>query len=223
VLGSDCYGVVMGGIIVERENELMANVKRIGDVFIPFRIGFGEDSHHIRRVSDREVITFTNEFLHLGGVMVDKYVSPDSNSDGDAIIHATFNAISSAFGLNPVGYYFKGKMNSSQPILNTAVDILNESPYIMMNMVISIEAKEPKIIPLIPLIQKNLSSTFSSDEYKVNPDQIGITVTSGEGLSKYGLGEGIHVTVTVMLIDEVFKELFNLLESNFQFIEKFLS
>ena len=170
---------------------------------IPARIGFGEDSHHTGQADPSS----RAKPMKLGGVLVEGnrkdynirgyLYSPDSNTDGDAVIHAIFNSVSSALGDYPVGHYFKGIMESSRPILDAAVQMLNSSPYVLMNMVIAIEGQRPRIVPLIPQMQNNLSIAFH-----VNRDMIGITATSGEDLTSFGKGEGIRVTVTIMLMEK---------------------
>ncbi len=166
-------------------------LKRIG-----LRIGLGEDSHHIRKITDEVKKDRKLKLLHVGGVLVDGYYSPDSNSDGDAVIHATFNAIASSVGLYPVGYYFKGEMDSSRPILLAARQILDDNDLTLLNLVISIEGKEPKIFPIIPKIKENYSEVFG-----ISPDRIGVMATSGENLSDYGRGLGYHVIVTCLVFD----------------------
>ncbi len=166
-------------------------LKRIG-----LRIGFGEDSHHIKRITDEVKKDRKLKLLHVGGVLVDGYYSPDSNSDGDAVIHATFNAIASSVGLYPVGYYFKGEMDSSRPILLAARQILDDNDLRLLNLVINIEGKEPKIFPIIPKIKENYSEVFG-----ISPDRIGVMATSGENLSDYGRGLGYHVIVTCLVFD----------------------
>ena len=55
----------------------------------------------------------------------------------------------------------------------------------------SIECLRPKITPHIPALKANLSQLLNLTE-----SDIGITATTGEGLTEFGRGEGIQVLCT---------------------------
>ena len=52
----------------------------------------------------------------------------------------------------------------------------------------SIEARTPRLAPVIPRMRSRIAQLCH-----LSPDQVGITATSGEGLSGPGRGEGIGV------------------------------
>jgi len=153
-----------------------------------FLIGIGEDSHHIEEGRDG---------LYLGGVKIENFYSPDSNTDGDVIIHALFNAVFSALGDRSVGFYFKDFKGRSIPILERIKEKLNEKGYKINNISISIIGKKPKIEPLSFKIKE-----FLSEFLGIEKERIGITATSDEELSKYGEGKAIKASVIVSLLKQ---------------------
>src|SRR3989344_3750339 len=64
------------------------------------RIGIGQDSH---KFSDNK-----NKKLVLGGIKIEKETGLEANSDGDVILHALFNALSTAIGMKSIGFYADG-------------------------------------------------------------------------------------------------------------------
>jgi 2-C-methyl-D-erythritol 2,4-cyclodiphosphate synthase len=60
---------------------------------------------------------------------------------------------------------------------------------------ISIECLKPKISPFIIDMKKNIAKLFN-----ISTDDIGITATTGEGLSAFGKGEGIQVLCIISVL-----------------------
>lgn len=54
---------------------------------------------------------------------------------------------------------------------------------------ISIEGKRPKFAPKIEDLRKSIANAL-----RIMEDKVGITCTTGEGLTAFGRGEGIFVT-----------------------------
>jgi|YelNatPaOPRAMG01_1025707.scaffolds.fasta_scaffold03556_8 2-C-methyl-D-erythritol 2,4-cyclodiphosphate synthase len=153
-------------------------------------IGIGEDSHAFG----------SNKKLVLGGVVFEGEKGLIAQSDGDVVLHSLFNAVSSAVGGRSIGFYFpdkdeKNKNRDSMDFIEKAVEMLKENNCIVENISISIECKKPRIEPKIEEIKKKISSAFS-----VQPCQVGITATSGEGLTSFGKGEGIRVVSVVSIL-----------------------
>ena len=59
----------------------------------------------------------------------------------------------------------------------------------VIHVAISIEAKKPKFAPKIEEMRKAIA-----DILKIEPVHVGITATTGEGLTEFGKGNGIFVT-----------------------------
>ncbi|MGE3279346.1 MAG: 2-C-methyl-D-erythritol 2,4-cyclodiphosphate synthase [Candidatus Altimarinota bacterium] len=151
-------------------------------------VGIGEDSHPFD----------ASGTMMLGGVEVLGLPKLKGNSDGDVILHALFNAISSAIGERSLGVTAdpmaeQGIIDSSE-YLKIILDQVKKNGFMIKNVSISLECAQPKIEPLIEQLKASLSELFS-----INPQQVGITATSGEGLTPFGKGEGVKCSCVVSL------------------------
>ncbi|MEK6942957.1 MAG: 2-C-methyl-D-erythritol 4-phosphate cytidylyltransferase [Nanoarchaeota archaeon] len=154
-----------------------------------FRIGFGQDSHHFTSNKNKKLV--------LGGYKINE-PGFEANSDGDIILHALFNAISSAIGERGLGYYadsmFKKGITDSKKYLEAILEKMKQKNLSINNISIMIEAGKPKLEPHTEKIKSSLSKILGLNEGK-----IGISYTSGERLSSFGLGKGMQCFVTVSL------------------------
>lgn len=152
------------------------------------KAGIGEDSHAFDSGGE----------LTLAGVKIPALPKLKGNSDGDVILHALFNAISSALGkgsLGPTGDPMAEQgIVDSPAYLRVILKEAQESGWRVNNISVSLECSLPKIDPLVPELKKSLSALLEIDEGRV-----GITATSGEALSPFGKGEGIRCTCMVSL------------------------
>ncbi len=158
----------------------------------PYKIGFGVDSHGFEKKP-------TKKKLLLGGVHVPDHVGLDSHSDGDVILHAVFNALSSAIGEKSIGQFFpdhdpKWKGVDSEVFIQEIMKRIKKEKYAIGNVVISLECKRPKISPIEPKIKHNLSKLLG-----VSKKEIAIHATTGEGLTSFGKGEGIYGQAVILL------------------------
>lgn len=155
-----------------------------------FRIGFGQDSHKFSQNRDRKLV--------LGGYIVPNEIGLEANSDGDLILHALFNAISSALGLKSLGYYadpmLENGVTDSKEYLKVILEKLKEKNLRINNVSISIEAKKPRLDSCTGKIIDSLSRILN-----IGKESVGITYTSGEGLTSFGRGEGMQCFVVVSL------------------------
>ena len=147
-------------------------------------VGIGQDSHRFD-FEDK------NKKLVLGGVIFDDAPPLDGNSDADVILHSITNAISGVTCVNILGAVSddlclnKG-IKDSRVYLNEALKYLNGKKIVHIS--ISIECLIPKISPKIPQIRKSISELLGIPE-----SSVGITATTGEGLTQFGQGKGIQV------------------------------
>ena len=153
-----------------------------------FKIGIGQDSH-------RFVEGHTSKKLVLGGVVIENSPALEGNSDADVILHAITNAISGVSCKNILGRIaddmcLKEGITDSKAYLKAALDTLND--YKITHVSISIEALKPKLEPYIEKIRESIANLLDINKYSV-----GITATTGEGLTKFGQGEGIFCTAIV--------------------------
>lgn len=148
------------------------------------KTGLGQDSH-------RFDLDNTEKPLILGGVVFDNALPLQGNSDADVILHAVTNAVSGITGVNILGKIsddlcLKQGITDSQIYLAEGLKYLGE--WQLCHVSISIECLRPKISPQIPALKAHLSQLLNLTE-----SDIGITATTGEGLTAFGRGEGIQV------------------------------
>ncbi len=147
------------------------------------KVAIGQDSHKIDYNN-------TDKKLILGGVEFEEDFSIIANSDGDVVLHAITNAVSGITCKNILGSISdemcnKKGITNSEEYLKEALKYLNEK---IVHISISIECKAPKITPKIEEMRKNIAKILD-----ITPNSVGITATSGEGLTEFGKGNGISV------------------------------
>jgi len=157
------------------------------------RVGFGQDSHRFDRENPKKKLV-------LGGIVFDGFPGLKGNSDADVVMHAITNAVSGVTGVNILGersdYLCREKgITDSRVYLKDALRFLRNMR--LVHVSISIEAKMPKISPRIDEMKAELA-----DILRLSPNDIGITATSGEGLTPFGKGEGIQVFAVVTVTSE---------------------
>jgi len=159
------------------------------------RIGLGQDSHAFEKLSNDK-----RKPLILGGVIVSKSGGLKANSDGDVILHSLCNALSSAIGGDSLGTWademcLKKGITNSRRFIESIFNRVKKMGYIVENLSIAVEAKKPRIsLSVIYDIKKQIANLL-----KISIEQIGITFTSGEGLTVFGKGEAIQVFTIVNL------------------------
>jgi 2-C-methyl-D-erythritol 2,4-cyclodiphosphate synthase len=154
-----------------------------------FRVGLGQDSHGFVAEGDKP--------LMLGGVRVNGD-GLEGNSDSDVILHSVCNALSSAIGGDSLSTW-SDDMCNKQGIKDSAryveyifnkVEKLN---YSIVNISISVEAKKPYLeMDIINKIKERIASLL-----KIETERVGLTFTSGEGLTSFGLGKGMQALTIV--------------------------
>lgn len=146
------------------------------------KVGIGQDSHRFD-LENKE------KKLMLGGVVFENYPALLGNSDADVVLHAITNAISGVTCKNILGSVTdkmcQAGITDSESYVKEALKYLE---YKIEHLSISIECKTPKITPKIEEMRKNIARILD-----VKENQVGITATTGEGLTDFGRGEGISV------------------------------
>lgn len=146
------------------------------------KVSIGQDSHKI---------DYTNQEkkLILGGIEFQEEYSLSANSDGDVVLHAITNAISGITCKNILGKVAdemcKKGITNSEEYVKEALKYLEEK---IEHISISIECQIPKISPKIEEMRSNIARIL-----QVNEKCVGITATTGEGLTEFGKGNGISV------------------------------
>lgn len=159
-----------------------------------YRIGIGQDSHKIIQHKDR-----AKKPLILGRVIIDDHIEVIANSDGDMIIHSLCNALNTAIGKGSFDEYAgplcKKGIEDSKEYLLIAHDKIKKAGYEINNISISLEAGNPRLEIHRERIVESLSTLLYLDK-----NRIGISSTSGNGLSLFSEGKGIGCTCIVSLI-----------------------
>ncbi|MCK5525126.1 MAG: 2-C-methyl-D-erythritol 2,4-cyclodiphosphate synthase [Thiomargarita sp.] len=156
------------------------------------KTGLGQDSHRF---------DFDNKTkkLILGGVVFEGEPPLQGNSDADVVLHALCNAISGVTGVNILGEV-SDALCQEDGIIDSRVYVQEALNYLnnwhLCHLSCSIECKMPKITPKIAEMKASLSELLG-----LKKEDIGITATSGEGLTAFGRGEGIQVLCIVTVIN----------------------
>ena len=146
------------------------------------KVAIGQDSHRIDFENK-------NKKFMLGGVEFEEEYSLLGNSDADVVLHAITNAVSGITCKNILGKISdemcQSGITNSEEYLKEALKYLNER---IVHVSISIECKIPKITPKIEEMRKNIARILNISE-----NSVGITATTGEGLTEFGKGNGVSV------------------------------
>lgn len=150
------------------------------------RCAIGQDSH---RFEDK----FTGKPLILGGYTLPPCdLSLSANSDGDVILHALTNAISGITCRNilgkPADDLCKAGVTDSAAYLKLALEDLKAAGSQIVHVSFTVECKKPHLSVHIPEIRRTIA-----DLCGITPSQVGMTATTGEGLTDFGRGLGISV------------------------------
>ena len=150
------------------------------------RTGLGQDSH-------RFVPEGVSKPCILGGVIFDGCLGLLANSDGDVVLHAICNAISSLTGVLILGgvadqLCLKEGITDSRVYVKEALKTLGKQK--INHVAISIEALKPRFKEKIPAMRASIAELMNLDL-----SQVGITATTGEGLTDFGCGDGVQAFV----------------------------
>ena len=144
------------------------------------KVGIGQDSHRF---------DFDNKEkkLILGGVIFENEPPLLGNSDADVVLHAITNAVSGVTCVNILGKksdeMCKNGITDSNEYLKESLKYLDSK---IVHISVSIEALNPKISPKVEEIRKSIANILGITE-----NSVGITATTGEGLTEFGKGQGI--------------------------------
>jgi 2-C-methyl-D-erythritol 2,4-cyclodiphosphate synthase len=159
-----------------------------------FRTGIGQDSH-------RFLPAESSKPCIVGGIIFEDVPGLDADSDGDVIYHAICNAITSLSGVPVLGGIArdlcrKDGITDSQVYLEKALKTLGEHKII--HVALSIEGKRPYFEEKIQAMKEKIAQVLH-----ITPSAVGITATSGDGLTDFGCGDGLQCfcIMTVMSPD----------------------
>ena len=147
----------------------------------------GQDSHRF----EEGTFDSSSNVIMLGGVKIPFDRKFQANSDGDVILHALTNAVSGFTGVNILGgaadkICLEQGIKDSRVYLAEGLKYLGDSKIVHVSM--TVECLRPKLKDHIPEIKSSVAGLLSID-----PSHVGLTATTGEGLTGFGRGEGIQV------------------------------
>ncbi|MBN1757015.1 MAG: 2-C-methyl-D-erythritol 2,4-cyclodiphosphate synthase [Chitinispirillaceae bacterium] len=151
-----------------------------------FFSAIGQDSHRFEpEGSDKTCI--------LGGVTIPGVPGLSGNSDADVILHAVCNALSGLSGQTVLGAVtdrmcLDEGITDSRAYVKKALDTLGAVQLIHLS--ITIEAKRPHLANHSVAIRESVA-----DLVGIPVEHVGLTATTGEGLTAFGRGEGVAVFV----------------------------
>ncbi len=156
------------------------------------RTGIGQDSH-------RFLAHDASKPCVIAGVIFEDVPGFQANSDGDAVFHAICNAISSLSGVKVLGgiadeMLEKDGITDSSFYLKVALKSLAKQT--ISHLAVSIEAKRPRFGSRTEQLRQSIAENMG-----LKLEQVGLTATSGEGLTDFGCGEGIQVLCVLTTIE----------------------
>lgn len=158
-----------------------------------FRTGIGQDSHRfLTEPSDKPCI--------IAGLSFEGAPGMDADSDGDVVFHAICNAISSLthvpiLGRVAIDLCHKEGITDSRVYLDKALETLGTQK--VEHVALTIEGKRPKFQKRSEDIRRSVA-----DAMELQITQVGITFTSGDGLTAFGQGMGLMCYALVTIYEE---------------------
>ncbi len=157
------------------------------------RTGLGQDSHRFLSADSAKPCI-------IAGIIFEDVPGFSANSDGDVVFHAICNAITSVTGELILGgiaddLCLKDGITDSEVYLREAIKTLGSQQ--VSHLAISIEGKKPYFKGKIQEMKENIARVMG-----IQVSQVGITATSGEGLTDFGCGDGLQVFAIITTIEE---------------------
>lgn len=148
-----------------------------------FRTGIGQDSH-------RFLPPDSSKSCIIAGLIFEDVPGFNANSDGDVVFHAICNAITSLTGVLILGdiaddLCLKDGITDSEVYLIEAMKTLGRQK--ITHVAITLEGKKPKFKERLMTMRENIARVMD-----IGITQVGITATSGEGLTDFGCGDGVQ-------------------------------
>ncbi len=147
------------------------------------KTGIGQDSHRfLPQDSSKPCV--------IAGLIFEDMPGFNANSDGDVVFHSICNAISSITGVLILGAIadelcLKEGITDSEVFLREGMKTLEG--YRINHVAIALEAKKPKFKERLMSMRENIARVMN-----LQVEQVGITATSGEGLTDFGCGDGVQ-------------------------------
>lgn len=151
--------------------------------FPKVRVGIGQDSH-------RFLSSDSSKPCVIAGLIFDDVPGLAADSDGDVVFHSICNAITSITGVPVLGgiaieLCHKNGITDSQVYLEKAMETLGSIR--IQHVALTIEAKRPRMQARNLEMREKIAEVM-----RVAVHQVGLTATSGDGLTDFGCGDGLQ-------------------------------
>lgn len=155
----------------------------------PFRVGLGFDVHQLA----------VGEEFWIGGILIEHEKGAVGHSDADVLIHAICDALLGAAALGDIGKHFPDtdmayKGIDSKILLKKVAELLQQEGYAIGNIDATVSLQQPKLKPLIPLMQKTMASVLGIDENLVS-----VKATTTEKLGYVGEEKGVNAHAIALI------------------------
>jgi 2-C-methyl-D-erythritol 2,4-cyclodiphosphate synthase len=156
------------------------------------RTGIGQDSHRfLPQDSSKPCI--------IAGLVFEDVPGFSANSDGDVIFHALCNAITSLTGVLLLGgvvddLCLKDGITDSEVYLKKALETLGAQK--ISHVAITLEGKKPHFKKRLLDMRQSIARVMQLDL-----SQVGITATTGEGLTDFGCGDGVQALCIITTVE----------------------
>ncbi len=161
-------------------------------LFPRVRVGIGQDSHRFLPAdSTKPCVIAGLNFSNVPGLSAD--------SDGDVVFHAICNAITSVTGIPILGgmaidLCHKDGITDSQVYLEKAMETLGRQR--IEHVALTIEAKRPRFQARVDEMRAHIAQVMG-----LVLSQVGLTATSGDGLTDFACGEGIQCFCSLTTVE----------------------
>jgi 2-C-methyl-D-erythritol 2,4-cyclodiphosphate synthase len=153
------------------------------------RVGIGYDCH--RYAPGRRLV--------LAGVAIEHPLGLAGHSDADVVAHAVTDAILGAAGAGDIGRHFpptdeRWRDADSLQLLRSAVGIIAESNYQVVNVDVTVVCEAPRLAPHADAMRHALAVALG-----IAPRLVSIKGKSNEGMGWIGRGEGIAAMAVALV------------------------
>jgi len=158
-----------------------------------YKVGIGQDSH-------RFLTEDTEKPCIVAGLPFEGAPGLDADSDGDVVLHAICNAITSIthvpiLGKIAIDLCKNQGITDSKVYLQKALETLGSHE--VVHVALTIEGARPKFQKRCDEMRQHVAQLM-----KIRPGQVGMTFTSGDGLSDFGKGIGLMCFCVVSVIEK---------------------